>query len=156
MDLLSMDQRIKGHPMLSRAFGSLGLAQFGIQQNDEATHCLSCAQITQAFEFALKDVILTSGTTFPKTHDILKLMESVERHSWCSDSLWEDLELRADTLTKWYVESRYNFDFKFSHDRAVVLLNLVRAFLLEYSAHLLFEIDKNSGTRPSVKRILLE
>lgn len=97
--------------------------------NDESQINLVAYHLQQSVEIALKAFLECKGVTVPFTHDITKLVKmSYDNGSEAVITEW--LELYSDTLTRWEVDTRYNYDFCSNTKLVDVALEEIHTFLL--------------------------
>lgn len=83
---------------------------YQIPRNDEAFLNGVAYHLQQSVEKLLKAFLECKGVTVPNTHDIYKLVR-MSRDNGSNMILTEWLEDRADTLTRWEMDTRYNMDY---------------------------------------------
>lgn len=83
---------------------------FQIPRNDEAFLNGIAYHLQQSVEKLLKAFLECKGVTVPNTHDIYKLVR-MSRQNGSNIVLTSWLEDRADTLTRWETDTRYNMDY---------------------------------------------
>lgn len=83
---------------------------YRIPRNDEAFLNGTAYHLQQSVEKLLKAFLECKGVTVPNTHDIYKLVRmSGDNGSNVMLTSW--IEDRADTLTRWEMDTRYNMDY---------------------------------------------
>lgn len=78
--------------------------------NDEAFVNIVAYHLQQSVEKVLKAFLECKGVTVPNTHDIYKLVR-MSRDNGSNVQLTSWIEDKADTLTRWEVDTRYNIDY---------------------------------------------
>lgn len=100
------------------AYTDLELAEeiYRIPRNDEAFLNGIAYHLQQSVEKLLKAFLECKGVTVPNTHDIYKLVR-MSGDNGSNIILTEWLENRADTLTRWEMDTRYNMDYSVESER---------------------------------------
>ena len=88
----------------------LAEAIYKIPRNDEAFLNAVAYHLQQSVEKLLKAFLECKGVTVPNTHDIYKLVR-MSRDNGSNIVLTEWLEDKADTITRWETDTRYNMDY---------------------------------------------
>ncbi|MCI9421632.1 HEPN domain-containing protein [Lachnospiraceae bacterium WCA-9-b2] len=83
---------------------------YRIPRNDEAFLNGVAYHLQQSTEKLLKAFLECKGVTVPNTHDIYKLVR-MSRDNGSNIHLTAWIEDRADTLTRWEMDTRYNMDY---------------------------------------------
>lgn len=83
---------------------------FKIPRNDEIFVNAMAYHLQQAVEKVLKAFLECQGVTVPNTHDIDKLVR-MSKSNGSKIILTSWIEDRADTLTRWETDTRYNVDY---------------------------------------------
>ena len=83
---------------------------FSIPRNDEAFVNIAAYHLQQAVEKSLKAFLECQGVTVPNTHDIYKLVKMC-RDNGSRIVLTSWIEEKADTITRWETDTRYNVDY---------------------------------------------
>lgn len=83
---------------------------YRIPRNDEAFLNGVAYHLQQSVEKLLKAFLECKGVTVPNTHDIYKLVR-MSRDNGSNVLLTQWIEERADTLTRWEMDTRYNMDY---------------------------------------------
>jgi HEPN domain-containing protein len=83
---------------------------FQIPRNDEAFVNDVAYHLQQSVEKVLKAFLECQGITVPNTHDIDKLVR-MSRDNGSKVVLTEWIEDKADTITRWETDTRYNIDY---------------------------------------------
>lgn len=83
---------------------------YQIPRRDEAFLNGVAYHLQQSVEKLLKAFLECKGVTVPNTHDIYKLVR-MSKNNGSNIILTEWLEDRADTLTRWEMDTRYNMDY---------------------------------------------
>lgn len=98
--------------LFKSAYTDFELAEeiYRIPRNDEAFLNGVAYHLQQSAEKLLKAFLECKGVTVPNTHDIYKLVR-MSRDNGSNIILTEWLENRADTLTRWEMDTRYNMDY---------------------------------------------
>lgn len=94
----------------------LAEAIYRIPRNDEAFLNGVAYHLQQSVEKLLKAFLECKGVTVLNTHDIYKLVRMSKNHS-SNIVLTEWLENRADTLTRWEMDTRYNMDYSVESEK---------------------------------------
>lgn len=100
------------------AYTDLELAEeiYRIPRNDEAFLNGIAYHLQQSVEKLLKAFLECKGVTVPNTHDIYKLVR-MSKDNGSNVILTEWLEDRADTLTRWEMDTRYNMDYSVESEK---------------------------------------
>lgn len=88
----------------------LAVSIFQIPRNDEAFINAVAYHLQQSVEKILKAFLECQGVTVPNTHDIDKLLR-MSRDNGSKIILTEWIEEKADTITRWEADTRYNVDY---------------------------------------------
>lgn len=91
---------------------------YQIPRNDEAFLNGIAYHLQQSVEKLLKAFLECKGVTVPNTHDIYKLVR-MSRNNGSNIILTKWLEDRADTLTRWEMDTRYNMDYSVESERVM-------------------------------------
>ena len=104
--------------LFKSAYTDLELAEeiYRIPRNDEAFLNGIAYHLQQSVEKLLKAFLECKGVTVPNTHDIYRLVR-MSRNNGSNIILTEWLENRADTLTRWEMDTRYNMDYSVESDK---------------------------------------
>lgn len=104
--------------LFKSAYTDLELADeiYRIPRNDEAFLNGVAYHLQQSVEKLLKAFLECKGVTVPNTHDIYKLVR-MSRDNGSNIILTEWLENRADTLTRWEMDTRYNMDYSIESEK---------------------------------------
>lgn len=98
--------------------------------NDESQINLVAYHLQQSVEIALKAFLECKGVTLPFTHDITKLIKMSKNNG--SEAVITDwLDLHSDTLTRWEVDTRYNYDFCSNEKLVDEALEEIETFLVK-------------------------
>ncbi len=111
------------------AFTDLELAEeiYRIPRNDEAFLNGIAYHLQQSVEKLLKAFLECKGVTVPNTHDIYKLVR-MSRDNGSNVALSSWIEDRADTLTRWEMDTRYNMEYSVEADKIQEGIGKIRAF----------------------------
>ena len=88
----------------------LAVSIFQIPRNDEAFINAVAYHLQQSVEKILKAFLECQGVTVPNTHDIDKLLR-MSKDNGSKIILTEWIEEKADTITRWEADTRYNVDY---------------------------------------------
>lgn len=88
----------------------LAVSIFRIPRNDEAFLNPVAYHLQQSVEKLLKAFLECTGVTVPNTHDIDKLVR-MSRDNGSRVFITDWLEDKADTLTRWETDTRYNIEY---------------------------------------------
>lgn len=87
-----------------------------IPENDEAYMNTVAYHLQQAVEKMLKAFLECVGVTVPNTHDIDKLVR-MSKNNGSRAELTPWLEDKADMLTRWETDTRYDIDYYVEKDK---------------------------------------
>lgn len=99
-----------------------------IPENDEAYMNAVAYHLQQAVEKTLKAFLECVGVTVPNTHDIDKLVR-MSRDNGSAAVLTEWIGEKADMLTRWETDTRYDMDYCVEEEKVRTGLTEVRCFL---------------------------
>ena len=99
-----------------------------IPENDEAYMNAVAYHLQQAVEKALKAFLECVGVTVPNTHDIDRLVR-MSRDNGSQAIVTEWVKEKADMLTRWEAETRYDVDYCVEEERVRIGLAEVRHVL---------------------------
>ncbi|MCC8106921.1 MAG: HEPN domain-containing protein [Clostridiales bacterium] len=99
-----------------------------VPMNDEAYINNVAYHLQQAVEKTLKAFLECVGVTAPNTHDIDKLVRMSGNNGSCA-VVTDWVEDKADMLTRWETDTRYDIDYCVEKTKAVTGLEKVREFL---------------------------
>ena len=102
--------------------------QLRIPENDEAYMNTIAYHLQQAVEKMLKAFLECAGVTVPNTHDIDKLVR-MSKNNGSRAKLTPWLEDKADMLTRWEVDTRYDIDYCVEKDKVRAGLSEVKRLL---------------------------
>jgi len=97
-------------------------------ENDEAYMNTVAYHLQQAVEKTLKAFLECVGVTVPNTHDIDKLVR-MSKNNGSRVLLTEWIEEKADMLTRWETDTRYDMDYCVERDKVTAGLVQVKRFL---------------------------
>lgn len=97
-------------------------------ENDEAYMNAVAYHLQQAVEKTLKAFLENVGVTVPNTHDIDKLVR-MSRENGSQVILTEWVKEKADMLTRWETDTRYDIDYCVEKERVWMGLEEVKKFL---------------------------
>ncbi|MCD7817877.1 MAG: HEPN domain-containing protein [Lachnospiraceae bacterium] len=99
-----------------------------VPMNDEAYINNVAYHLQQAVEKTLKAFLECTGVTVPNTHDIDKLVRMSNNNGSCV-AITEWIEDKADMLTRWETDTRYDIDYCVEKTKAAAGLGKIREFL---------------------------
>lgn len=94
----------------------LAVVILNVPRNDEAFLNAVAYHLQQAVEKTLKAFLECTGVTVPNTHDIDKLIR-MSKDNGSRVYITEWLEDKADTITRWETDTRYNLDYRVEADK---------------------------------------
>ncbi len=100
---------------------------YRIPRNDEAFLNGIAYHLQQSVEKLLKAFLECKGVTVPNTHDIYKLVR-MSRDNGSNVIMTSWLEDRADTLTRWKMDTRYNMDYTVESEKVREGIQEIRHF----------------------------
>lgn len=100
---------------------------YRILRNDEAFLNGIAYHLQQSVEKLLKAFLECKGVTVPNTHDIYKLVR-MSRDNGSNVIMTSWLEDRADTLTRWKMDTRYNMDYTVESEKVREGIQEIRHF----------------------------
>lgn len=100
---------------------------YRIPRNDEAFLNGIAYHLQQSVEKLLKAFLECKGVTVPNTHDIYKLVR-MSRDNGSNVIMTSWLEDRADTLTRWEMDTRYNMDYTVESEKVREGIQEIRHF----------------------------
>lgn len=98
-----------------------------IPRNDEAFLNGIAYHLQQSVEKLLKAFLECKGVTVPNTHDIYKLVR-MSRDNGSNVILTSWIDERADTLTRWEMDTRYNMDYSVEAEKVKEGLDEIGTF----------------------------
>lgn len=105
---------------------------FKLKDEDESILNLVGYLLQQSCELCLKYVLEINGVHFPKTNDIRVLLHTYEDYNLdygINEELFNDLLLRADMLTKFYIKNKYEKDFLADNVEISIGFDIVKRLL---------------------------
>lgn len=100
---------------------------YQIPRNDEAFLNGIAYHLQQSVEKLLKAFLECKGVTVANTHDIYKLVR-MSRDNGSNVIMTSWLENRADTLTRWEMDTRYNMDYTVESEKVREGIQEIRHF----------------------------
>ena len=97
-------------------------------ENDEAYMNAVAYHLQQAVEKALKAFLECVGVTVPNTHDIDKLVR-MSRDNGSQAAITEWVREKADMLTRWETDTRYDLDYCVEEEKVQKGIAEVKYFL---------------------------
>lgn len=95
--------KLETREWIAKADGDFYDAQRGVRARKHANHDGVCFHTQQCIEKYLKARLVEAGITFPKTHDLVRLLELVSP----VEASWELWRSELDVLTDYAVAFRY-------------------------------------------------
>ncbi|MCC8046623.1 MAG: HEPN domain-containing protein [Clostridiales bacterium] len=99
-----------------------------VPENDEAYINNVAYHLQQAVEKTLVAFLECVGVTVPNTHDIDKLVR-MSKNNGSSVIVTQWIEDKADMLTRWETDTRYDIDYCVERNKAVEGLEKIKEFL---------------------------
>ena len=94
----------------------LAVSIFKLPENDELFLNSIAYHLQQSVEKLLKAFLECKGVTVPNTHDIYKLVK-MSKDNGSNVILTQWLDDKADTITRWETDTRYNMDYYVESDK---------------------------------------
>ncbi|MCR2050096.1 HEPN domain-containing protein [Acetatifactor muris] len=101
---------------------------WNVPENDEAYMNAVAYHLQQAVEKTLKAFLECIGETVPNTHDIDKLVR-MSKNNGSQVFLTEWIEEKADMLTRWETDTRYDVDYCVERAKVQIGILEVKRFL---------------------------
>ena len=99
-----------------------------VPQNDEAYMNYVAYHLQQAVEKSLKAFLECVGVTVPNTHDIDKLVR-MSKNNGSAVEITDWIEDKADMLTRWETDTKYDIDYCVEKKRAIAGLEKIGQYL---------------------------
>ena len=99
-----------------------------VPENDEAYMNTVAYHLQQAVEKTLKAFLECAGVTVPNTHDIDRLVR-MSGNNGSRAVITEWVEDKADMLTRWETDTRYDMDYCVEKEKVLKGLKEVKHFL---------------------------
>ena len=132
--------------LLDRAFSNYKAFEinFSHKTDDEFFLNLSGYLLQQSTELSIKHLLEVAGIRYPKTHDIMSLINLVPDNKLY---LVDGIKLYADVLTTWESKSRYIKNYFLEVDSINTIYPLVKSLLMSIRK------DEDSNEKTDIKTI---